>query len=103
MKCTTDSKALSNFVATPIPRLCLSCTKTVPNTFTGLPLHQIPEAFRWRGGPPRRPLARDGETSLCRQGVGVTSHRCLLVGDGGQGRANASNISVPRYSSIVVH
>ena len=41
MKCTIDSKALSNFAATPIPRVCIDCTKTVPNTFTGPALYQV--------------------------------------------------------------
>ena len=35
MNCTTDSKALSNFAASPIRGVCLYCAKTVPNTFTG--------------------------------------------------------------------
>jgi hypothetical protein len=35
MNCATDSKALSNFAASPIRGVCLCCAKTVPNTFTG--------------------------------------------------------------------
>jgi hypothetical protein len=50
MKCSMDSKALSNFTATPIPRICIDCTKTVPNTLTGPALYQNPAAFHWPGG-----------------------------------------------------
>jgi hypothetical protein len=50
MKCTIDSNALSNFAATPIRPLCIDCTKTVPNTFTGRALYQNPAAFRWPDG-----------------------------------------------------
>src|ERR1700694_272456 len=47
MKCTIDSKALSNFTATPIRRVCLDCAKIVPNTFTGPSLCQNPTPFHW--------------------------------------------------------
>src|SRR5260370_8287056 len=59
MKCTIDSKALCNFAATPIPRVCFDCTKTVPNPFTEQDLYQNPAAFRWRGGSssPRLPVS----------------------------------------------
>jgi hypothetical protein len=58
-KCTIDSKALSNFTATPIRRFCLDRARTVPNTFTGTSLRQNPAAFRWLGGSssPKLPVS----------------------------------------------
>ena len=50
MKCSTNSKALSNTTATAIHRACLDCTKTVPNTFAELGPCQIPAAFYWTDG-----------------------------------------------------
>jgi hypothetical protein len=59
MKCSIDSKALSNFTATPIRGFCLDCAKTVPNTFTGPSLCQNPVAFHWLAGSssPRLPVS----------------------------------------------
>ena len=67
MQCTLDSKALSNFTATPLRHLSLDCAKIVPNT--------LMETFPCRNpGPLHR---RDGKTCAanpaprsCRSRVG---------------------------------
>jgi hypothetical protein len=50
MKCSIDSKALSNFAPIQTTSKSLDCTKTVPNAFTGQALYQNPAAFRSPSG-----------------------------------------------------